>query len=593
MSGSFGSIGSCGFKDTLGRILEMNRLSKSVCDERAYEHNLVPTSTCRWISYFRSTSKILHETNEKMKNGTQLKPILFIKPKQIPDVTSNYKHSSRPNPTSLSSTLQHYIESNSPSQGLKIHAHILKIGFRPNTNISIKLLILYIRSGFLTYARQVFDQMPKPTTSSYNSIISAYFRQGQTEKSLSLIRKLAYSNGKFDGFTFSMSLKLSTTLMCPNLGKQIHCQIAKSNIELDDVLFTALVDNYAKNGRIDYARKVYDKMSEQNIICSTAMISGYMKEGLLKNAEEIFQNTTEKDIVVFNAMIEGYSTTIETAYRSLEVYIDMQRLNFRPTISTFASVIGACSVLSASEFGQQVHCQLIKTDILSDVRSSSALVDMYSKCGRIEDARRIFDSMPEKNVFSWTSMIDGYGKNGNPDEALEIFDEMRNEQKVEPNYVTFLSALSACGHAGLISRGQGIFNSMKRDYSLKPRMEHYACMVDLLGRAGSLNHALEFIKKMPERPGSDVWGALLGACRLHGHVKMADLAANELFKLSIHERPGAYIALSNTFAAAGKWEGVCEVRELMKERGISKDVGCSWVGTDRGLCGFHVGQKKW
>lgn len=411
-------------------------------------------------------------------------------------------------------------------------------------------------------------------------MIAGYFKHGRTEDSLNLIRNLTFSGEKPDVFTFSMVLKFSTSLMSLKLGKSAHTQIVKSGFKLDDVLFTGLVDSYSKNGKIDYARRVYDMMSKRNLICSTAMISGYMQSGSLESAEEIFREMIEKDVVVFNAMIEGYSKTMETANRSLELYIEMQRLSFRPTISTFASVIGACSVLSAFEISQQVHGQLIKSDVLSDVKSGSALIDMYSKCGRTEDARRIFDYMPEKNVFSWTSMIDGYGKNGNPDNALVLFDMMRKELKIMPNYVTFLSALSACGHAGLVSAGVEIFESMEKEYSLKPRMEHYACMVDLLGRSGSLQQALEFIRKMPEKPDSDVWGALLGACRLHEDMELADFAANEIFKLSKDGRPGAYVALSNTFAAAGKWDGVCEVRELMKKRGVAKDAGCSWVGTE-------------
>ncbi|OVA07973.1 Pentatricopeptide repeat [Macleaya cordata] len=424
-------------------------------------------------------------------------------------------------------------------------------------------------------------------------MIAGYLKQNQVEESLSLIQKFTYSTEKPDGFTFSMILKLSTStaLTSKDLAKQVHTQILKSDVGTDDVLFTALVDSYSKNGKVDYARKVFDKMFERNVICSTAMISGYMKEGSIVDAEEIFQRTIDKDSVVFNAMIEGYSKSIETARKSLEVYIEMQRLNFRPTISTFVSVIGACSVLSTFEVGQQIQNQLMKTELFSDVKLGSALIDMYSKCGRIEEARRIFDYMPEKNVFSWTSMIDGYGKNGDPNEALHLFEKMRKEHRIRPNYVTILSALSACGHAGFVAEGWEIFKGMERDYLIKPRMEHYACMVDLLGRSGSLQEAWEFIKGMPEKPNSDVWGALLGASRIHGDVKMADFAANEIFKLSSDERPGAYVALSNTFAAAGKWEGVNEVRELMKERGVSKDTGRSWIGTDGGLCGFHVGQK--
>ncbi|XP_026655993.2 pentatricopeptide repeat-containing protein At1g28690, mitochondrial [Phoenix dactylifera] len=494
------------------------------------------------------------------------------------------------NSTFLASILQHYINSSSPSHGQTIHAQILKAGLRPNTNVSIKLLILHLKCGSLANARNMFDGMPGPTLSAYNFIITGYFKKGLAKESLELVRKLAFSGEKPDGFILSMVLKLSATLVLLNLARQVHAQIIKLICQSDDVLIAALIDSYVKNGKVGYARGVFDALSERKLVCSTALIVGYMDEGSFRKAEEIFDSLREKDTVVFNAMIEGYSKTLDTAENSLEVYKTMQQLSFQPTISTLVSIIGACSLLSALEFGRQVHCQVIKIGLFSHVKSGSALIDMYSKCGRVEDARDAFDHMPEKNVFSWTSMIDGYGKNGIPCKALELFYDMRRTYSVKPNYATFLSALSACGHAGLVSSGQDIFESMERDYSLKPRMEHYACMVDLLGRSGNLREAYNFIKRIPERPSSDVWAALLGASRLHGNLDMADIAAKEVFELSKDWRPGAYVALSNTFAAAGKWEGVCQVRELMKERGVSKDTGRSWVGTDKGLCGFHVGE---
>lgn len=500
-----------------------------------------------------------------------------------------------PTASSIASALQYYINSDNPSHGQKIHSHILKIGFKPNTNIAIKLLILHIKSSCLPYARRVFDELSQPTVSAYNYMIAGYIKEGKVEESFFLVRRLALCNEKPDGFTCSMILKASTcdrVLSLPrSIGKQVHAQIVKSDVEADDVLYTALVDSYVKSRMVNYARRVFDMMLEKNVVCSTSMISGYMRHGSVEDAEEIFEKTVNKDVVVFNAMIEGYSKSIETAKRAIEVYIDMQRLDFRPTISTFASIIGACSVLSAFEIGQQIQGQLMKTVFFKDIKVGSALLDMYSKCGRVEEARGIFDHMPEKNVFSWTSMIDGYGKNGDPSEALELFNIMQRDYRIEPNYVTFLSALSACAHAGLVAKGKQIFQSMESEYKMKPKMEHYACMVDLLGRAGSLNQALEFVAQMPEKPNSDVWAVLLSSSRLHGDVEMANIAANELFKLSSDGRPGAYVALSNTLAEAGKWDSVSELRELMKVRMISKDTGFSWVGTDGGLEGFHAGRK--
>ncbi|XP_065878330.1 pentatricopeptide repeat-containing protein At1g28690, mitochondrial-like [Euphorbia lathyris] len=479
--------------------------------------------------------------------------------------------------------LQNYINSETPSHGQKVHSYILKSGFRPNTNISIKLLILHLKCGCLKYARQLFDELPRQTLSAYNYMIGGYLKHGLVTESINLARRLVLEGHRPDGITLSMILKASTiggnVISQGNSGSVVHTQIVKSDVQADDVLFTALVDSYVKCGRIDYARKVFDLMIEKSVICSTSMISGYMNQGSVEDAEVIFMKTIKKDVVVFNAMIEGYSKSVETAKKSLEVYVEMQRFGFSPNISSFASVIGACSTLVGFEIGQQVHGQLFKSEFVSHIKMGSALVDMYAKCGKVEDAQRVFDHMPEKNVFSWSSMIDGYGKNGRPIEALEHFNRMK-ECGVEPNYVTFLGALSACSHAGFVAKGHEIFESMARDYSLKPRMDHYACMVDLLGRAGSLSLAWDFVMGMPEKPNSDVWAALLSSCNLHGDVEMANVAANELFKLNAAGRPGAYVALSNALATAGKWDSVSEVREIMKSRGVLKDTASSWIGTE-------------
>ncbi|EAY90173.1 hypothetical protein OsI_11738 [Oryza sativa Indica Group] len=275
-------------------------------------------------------------------------------------------------------------------------------------------------------------------------------------------------------------------------------------------------------------------MPVRTVVSSTALIVGCMNEGLYEDAEEIFNTMDEKDVVVYNAMVEGYSKTEETAESSMEVFKSMHRARFRPTVSTFVSVLGACSLLSSPEIGEQVHCQVIKSSLSSDIKAGSALLDMYSKCGRVDDGRRIFDRMAERNVITWTSMIDGYGKNGLSDEALQLFEQMlrrrrrRHDDAIRPNHATFLSALSACARAGLLSRGQEVFQSMEREHALRPRMEHYACMVDLLGRFGSVRRAHDFIRGIPARPNSDVWAALLGAATLHGDVDMANVAAREL-----------------------------------------------------------------
>ncbi|KAK9714585.1 hypothetical protein RND81_06G105700 [Saponaria officinalis] len=487
----------------------------------------------------------------------------------------------------LSSILQEYINSDSPYHGLKIHTHILKTGYQPSRSIGTKLLILHLKVGLVDYARQLLEEMDQPTLSAYNYLLNAYVKHGQVTEAFGLVHGMCNTGSRPDSFTHSLILKAWAALprsfvFARDLGQQVHCQIMKNDCRNDVILFATLIDSYVKSERIDYARRVFDMMLVKNVMCSTSLISGYLSTGRFDEADAMFKGIAEKDVVVFNAMIEGYSKSNDTAKRSLEIYIEMRRLNFLPNLSTFVSLLGACSVLASAEVGHQVQNHLIKTQYFMDVKIGSALIDMYSKCGYVNDARRIFDYMPEKNVFSWTSMIDGYGKNGKPEEVIELFAKMQ-ENHIKPNYITFLCAISACAYAGLVDKGLEIFESMEREYYLKPLMEHYACVVDLLGRFGRLQQAWDFVMKMPEKPNSDVWAALLSSARLHGEMEIARIAADELFELGADGRPGSYMALSNTLAEAGKWERVNEVRQLMKRRKILKDTGFSWSGIDDSL----------
>lgn len=475
----------------------------------------------------------------------------------------------------LASIIQRYINSNSPRSAQSIHSQIVKSGLQPNTTVLIKLLVLHIKSGSLYNAHRVLDRMPEPTIASFSYLISGYFKQGLVNESLGLVRRITFSNQRPDRFTLSMVLKMSSVLGSLNFARQVHAHMLKFHFEPDDVLLSALLDSYVKLGKTNYAQFLFDTKPTSNVVFATSLIVGYFSEGLYEHAQKVFDEITEKDIVIYNAMIEGYSKLTDRAENSLKIYKSMQSLCFRPNIASFVSVLGACSLLSDLDFGLQVHCQIIKEKLFSQVKGASALIDFYSKCGSVDEARKIFDKLWGKNVISWTSMIDGYGRNGLPYDALNLFDKMVTKVHVQPNHATLLTVLSACGHNGLVSKGQEIFENMERKYSLKPQMEHYSCMVDMFGRNGLLKEAYELIKGMKMKPSVDVWAALLSASRIHGDVEMAKLAAREVLELSKHKRPGAYMAFSNSLADAGKWDQVYEVRELMNQRRVAKNAASS------------------
>ncbi|KAJ4871520.1 Pentatricopeptide repeat-containing protein [Raphanus sativus] len=172
-------------------------------------------------------------------------------------------------------------------------------------------------------------------------------------------------------------------------------------------------------------------------------------------------------------------------------------------------------------------------------------------------------------------MIYGYGSHGDCHRALSLFDEMKKAGE-SPDDVTFLSLISACSHSGFVQEGKNIFEIMKQDYGIEPKIEHYANMVDLLGRAGHLEEAYSFIKAMPIEPDSSTWLCLLSASRTHHNVELGILSAEKLLRME-PERGGNYVQLINLYMEAGLKNEAAKLLREMKEKGLQKNPGCSWI----------------
>ncbi|PWA46904.1 Pentatricopeptide repeat-containing protein [Artemisia annua] len=261
-----------------------------------------------------------------------------------------------------------------------------------------------------------------------------------------------------------------------------------------------------------------------------------------------------------------------------------------PNYVSLISVLPAVSGLGALEIGKWVHYFAVRNGIKIDLMLGSALIDMYSKCGSIEEALQLFESLSQKNVITWNSIITGLAIHGRAKDALDHFTKMQ-ESGVSPNDVTYISVLTACSHAGLVDKGMSIFNQMVQTDGLKPRIEHYGCMVDLLGRAGRLQEAENLLLKMPGEPDDVVLKALLGACKKHGNIEIGERVAKRL--LEIDPQDGApYVALSNMYASLANWDGVTETRLKMKENDVKKDPGCSWIEVNGSIHEFVVADES-
>ncbi|KAE8675143.1 Pentatricopeptide repeat-containing protein [Hibiscus syriacus] len=256
----------------------------------------------------------------------------------------------------------------------------------------------------------------------------------------------------------------------------------------------------------------------------------------------------------------------------------MQIGEVRPNYVTLVSVLPAISRIGALELGKWVHLYAERNEIVIDDALGSALVDMYAKCGSIEKAIQVFNKINKPNTITWSAIIGGLAIHGRAKEALDYFSRMKCEG-VTPSDVVYIGILSACSHAGLVEEGRLFFNHIVNGVDFEPRLEHYGCMVDLLGRSGLLKEAEEFISNMPIKPDDVIWKALLGACKMHGNIEMGDRAAQILMNIAPRDS-GAYVSLSNIYAASRDWESVARVRLKMKEMDVRKDPGCSWIELD-------------
>eukprot|EP01018_Ginkgo_biloba_P002905 Gb_17321 [translate_table: standard] len=455
------------------------------------------------------------------------------------------------------SLLQTFIDMKALGEGKRVHTHMIETGFEPDVYLDTKLVIMYAKCGCPQDARHVFDKMPTRNLVSWTAMIAGYAQHGCGAEALTLFHLMQGEGMKPNQFTFASVLKACATVSGLEQGKQVHTSIIKTGFESNVFVGCALIDMYAKAGSLICARQVFDEMPKLNAVSWNAMIAGYVKHGYGNQAFHIFRQ--------------------------------MHLVGLNSDQATFASVLDICARLAALEQGKQIHAHIIRCRFESNVLVGNALVDMYAKCGSIDYACQVFDKMHQRDVVSWTAMVAGYGRHGRGWEAIKVFEQMQCAG-VKPNHITFVGVLAACSHAGLVDEGWYYFDSMSRDYCIRPTAEHYACMVDLLGRAGHLDKAHDLINKMPFEPDAAVWGALLGASRVHVNVEIGKIAAEQLFKLEPSEA-GTYVVLSNIYAVSGRWEDVDQVRKMMNERRVKKEPGCSWIEINNKVHSFFVGDQ--
>ncbi|KAK2995733.1 hypothetical protein RJ640_004262 [Escallonia rubra] len=461
----------------------------------------------------------------------------------------------RPDPVTIVSMLPASANLGSLRSGKQIHGYVVRAGFVLLVNVSTALVDMYCKCGLVGTARLIFDGMRSRTVVSWNSMIDGYAQSGDSKEAWILFKKMLDEGLKPTGVTIMAALHACADSGDLAGGEFVHQLVNQLGLVSDVSVMNSLISMYSKCKRVDIAAKLFEDLPFRTLVSWNAMILGYAQNGHITEA--------------------------------LNHFCRMKLQNIKPDSFTMVSVIPALAELSVLRQAKWIHGLVIRTCFDKNVFVMTAIVDMYAKCGSVHIARRVFDLMPERHVTTWNAMIDGYGTHGHGKAAVELFREMRRGD-VEPNEITFLCIISACSHSGFVEEGRRFFIIMKEDYGLEPSMDHYGAMVDLLGRAGKLNEAWDFIQSMPIEPGINVYGAMLGACKIHKNVDLGEEAADRLFQLD-PEEGGYHVLLANIYATASMWDKVAKVRTMMEKKGLQKTPGCSLVDLRNEVHTFYSG----
>lgn len=543
--------------------------------------------------------------------------------------------------------------------GKLLHGYSVKSGLVNSVFVGSALLDMYAKIGKIEQGCRVFDEMPIRNVVSWTAIITGLVQAGYNKEGLVYFSEMQRSKVEYDSYSCAIALKACADSGALNYGKVIHAKTMKSGFNESSFVANTLANMYNKCGKLDYGMRLFEKMRTQDVVSWTTIITTYVQMGQEEHTIEAFMKMKESDVspneYTFAAVISGaanlariewgeqlhahvlriglvdflsvansimtmYSkcgqlasaslvfhgmnrrdiiswSTIIAAYsqggygeEAFEYLSLMRREGPKPNEFAFASVLSVCGSMAILEQGKQLHAHVLSIGLQHTAMTQSALINLYSKCGSIKEASKIFDVTENDDIVSWTAMINGYAEHGCSQEAIDLFEKIPTVG-LKPDSVAFIGVLTACSHAGLVDLGFHYFNLMSNEYQINPSKEHYGCMIDLLCRAGRLSDAVSMIKSMPFQRDDVVWSTLLRACRVHGDVDCGRHAAEEILKLDPN-CAGAHITLANIYASKGRWREAANVRKIMKSKGVIKEPGWSWIEVHDQVSTFFAGDRS-
>lgn len=428
--------------------------------------------------------------------------------------------------------------------GRGLHAHAVKSGMELDAFLGNALLSMYAEHNQIDAAQNVFEKMRGLDVISWNTMISALAQSKFRVKAYELFVMMCESEIKFNSYTMISLLALCKDGSDLVFGQSIHGFAIKNGLDINTSLTTSLTEMYINCGDEGSATYLFTRCPQRDLISWNSLISSYIKN-----------DNAGKALLLFNHMIS----------------------ELEPNSVTIINILTSCTQLAHLPLGQCLHAYTTRREesLELDASLANAFITMYARCGKMQYAEKIFNSLQARNIVSWNAMITGYGMHGRGRDATLAFAQMLDDG-FKPDNVSFVSVLSACSHSGLTETGLQLFDSMVWDFGMDPQHTHYGCMVDLLGRGGHFSEAIAFINSMPVEPDASIWRALLSSCLVKSNKKLVETIFGKLVELE-PSNPGNFVLLSNIYAAAGLWSEVAQIRKWLRERGLGKLPGTSWI----------------
>lgn len=494
------------------------------------------------------------------------------------------------------------------------------------------IISAYATHGYLNDAWNVLKEMEssdvKHDIITWNCLLSGHALHGSHKAVLKILRRMQVVGFRPNSSSITSVLQAVIELGILNFGREIHGYVTRNELDFDAYVVTSLLDMYVKHNDIGKANAVFSCMkNKRNIVAWNTLISGYSFKGLFDDARKLMNEMEEEgitpDLVTWNSLISGYSmwgkddealglihqvkssgmspnvvswtalvsgSSQNGSYReSLEFFSQMQREGIRPNSVTLSSLLRNCGGLSLLQKGKEIHSFSIKNGFIEDVFVATALIDMYCKSGNLKAAYEVFERIENKTLATWNCLIMGFAIYGLGKEVVSLFEQMLGADII-PDAITFTAVLSGSKNSGLVNEGWKYFDSMSSVYGIIPTIEHYSCMVDLLGRAGYLDEAWDFMQSMPLKPDATIWGALLGSCRIHKNIQLAEIASKKLFELEPYNSAN-YVLMLNLYAMFDRWGDVERIKDLMSDIGVKNGQVWSWVEIDQIIHVFCAGEN--